>query len=934
MLQFTSAPRTLTRATAGLGVLAALCAVLFVLAPVNSDQVSYSWPEPGGVVDTTLPLFPYQPERLDIHIDCAALGQLSSRSEPPSTELSTGTALSTAPVDNWPVERPSRSALTVAVQGDTASVRVGADPILSAPIGQDCAWRVHSDHAGTSVHVDGSDPHSAHTASRPLVLGFFTDLSPTTTAKLTATVTPDTEYQSSPTIGKIALGVVTVACLALMLVGLTRRTPRRLRLLPHRWWRPRPVDGVFAAGLAGWVLVGPLTVDDGYIVTMLKSGSDTGFIGNYFRWFNAPEAPFGWFYEGYRLLTEVSAAAPWLRLPSALLGLACWLIVDRAVLPRLTSGPARWARWTAAGGFLLWYLPFNIGLRPEPLVVLGILIVFVLAERAAVTGSVAALATAVMVAGATAAVTPTGIAAVLPLLASARSLFRALRHRSGVPSGVTVVALLAAGTSALLLMFYDQSLVAALEAIRVRTEIGPSHPPSAEPERYQRLLDPSMAEGSLGRRVPVLITGYTLLLTIALLLRRRAPGLRAGPGMRLMAATTLFPLVLVVTPTKWTHHFGALAGVGAVLLALFAHTVACGALRSWFSWAAALTGFTVVFSVCAAGPNSWWSASTYGVKWNSGQPHIGSIPAWELVLAAGGAVALLMVLSGLFRRGWATPRPSSRLLSGSFAGVVWLVVLFEIATMAYAIPLRWGTYSVGKSGLTSLTGRDCGVEDHLDVEPDPDRGALAEADGWHVLPPGIDATRTPPLTVPVTSTGTANVHVEFGEQSGSSVRSLRTTRLPASTEGHWRDLRLDPAVLAPDADRVRVTVEPSSARIGTPRLPVVVPLQQVVPAGERVAVDWPNAFLLPCRQPPSLDDGTVQPIRYRFAAGPAQRNLASGQQSAANGGPYAPLYGLARATELPTYLRGDSIREPVTVIKLDYVTPDTLAPSPGAYVDR
>ncbi|MGH3452160.1 MAG: arabinosyltransferase domain-containing protein, partial [Haloechinothrix sp.] len=507
---------------------------------------------------------------------------------------------------------------------------------------------------------------------------------------------------------------------------------------------------------------------------------------------------------------------------------------------------------------------------------------------------------------------------------------RGVRARSGLPIWLVLQAPIAAGIGALLLMFYDQSLAAALEAIRIRTEIGPSRPPSAEPERYQRLLDPSMAEGSLGRRVPVLLTGFTLVLALGLLVLRRAPGLRAGACLRLLAAAALFPLVLVFTPTKWTHHFGALAGLGCVVIALLVHTVARGGLRSWLSRAAAVAGFTVVFAAGAAGRNTWWSASSYGVTWSALQPHVGSTPLWQWVLAAGALLTVAMVLIGVFRRRWATPAPSGVILGGALGAVVWLVVLVEVATMAHAVLARRHTYTVGKSSLESLTGGDCGIEDDLTVEPDTSRGRLVKVDGWYVLPTGIAAGQTTPLTIPVSSTGPVTVRVEFGKQNRNGVRPMRSAVLPASTGGTSRDLRFDPAVLAPDADRVRVAVEPESqAEVGVPRLPVVIPLREFVPAGERVALDWPNAFLLPCRRPPSHDDGTVQPVRYRFAAGPAQRKLASGQQSAANGGPYAPLYGLAHATELPTYLRGDSIREPVTVIELDYRTRTTLRPAEG-----
>lgn len=898
------------RLIAGLAALTALAAVLFALAPVQQDAVTYSWPQHGTTTDAKLPLLPYTPEHLDVRGDCGALHKLS-----------TGTVLSTAPVDNTGVDQPAAAALTVDVRENVADVRIGAERVLSAPIDRDCAWHIRSDATGTTVDLDGTRGHSP---ARPKVLGFFSDLPPDT-GGLSATVAADTRYESSPTLLKVALGAGSALAFAALLAALGRVRARGLRLLPRRWWRPRPADAVVAGGLAGWVLAGPLTVDDGYIVTMLKSGSDIGFIGNYFRWFNAPEAPFGWFYEPYRLLAEVGAAIPLLRLPSAVIGLACWLIVDRLVLPRVLSRPGGWARWTAAGGFLLWYLAFDIGLRPEPLVVVGMLGVWVLTERATATRSPAPLGAAVAATAATVAVTPTGIAAVLPLLAATPSLYRGFR-RNRIPLGLTLAVVAAAGATGLLWMLPDQTLTAALDATRIRTEIGPSYPPSAEPMRYERLLHPGMVEGALARRMPVLLTGFTLVTTLLLVALRRAPGVISGPALRLLGATALFPLVLAVTPTKWTHHFGALAGFGCVALAVFAHTLARGALSAWLTRAVAVAGLTVALAAGVAGPNSWWSASAYGVRWNGFAPHWGSTPVWQVVVAAGVLLAIGMATVALVRRSWATPQPSARILAGCFAAVLWLVVVFEAATVADAVWARWGTYSIGKSNLQAFAGTDCGVEDDLDVEPDRARGVLDKAGDWFVLPPGIAAGRTPPLTIPTTSPEGATVRVEFGRHNGSEVVSLRSKPMRVATKGRWRDLRLDPALLAPHADRVRVSVDPGG-RVGPPRIPVVLPLRDLVPAGERVALDWPNAFLLPCRRPASLDDGTVQPVRYRFAAGAGARPLASGEVSPANGGPYAPLYGLGEAQDMPTYLRGDSIREPVTVVRFDYVAPATLTPA-------
>ena len=70
---------------------------------------------------------------------------------------------------------------------------------------------------------------------------------------------------------------------------------------------------------------------------------------------------------------------------------------------------------------------------------------------------------------------------------------------------MTVAAAAALGT-ALLLAFADQSLAAVAEASRIRSVLPGALPWSAEPERYYLLLSNGDLQGSLSRRVPVLLT--------------------------------------------------------------------------------------------------------------------------------------------------------------------------------------------------------------------------------------------------------------------------------------------------------------------------------------------------------------------------------------------------------------------------------------------
>src|SRR5262249_11536303 len=130
-------------------------------------------------------------------------------------------------------------------------------------------------------------------------------------------------------------GIAVLASLFL-LHQLDKRVGRQApRLAPLGWWRPTGRDATVIAVLAIWVVIGGVTSDDGYILTMIRTRAEMGYIGNYYRWFNVPEAPFGWPYELYAIWSQISTTPPWLRLPSCAMGIVSWMLISREVMPRL-----------------------------------------------------------------------------------------------------------------------------------------------------------------------------------------------------------------------------------------------------------------------------------------------------------------------------------------------------------------------------------------------------------------------------------------------------------------------------------------------------------------------------------------------------------------------------------------------------------------------
>ena len=170
--------------------------------------------------------------------------------------------------------------------------------------------------------------------------------------------------------------------------------------------------------LVWWHFVGANTADDGYILTMARVSEHAGYMANYYRWFGTPEAPFGWYYDLLALWAHVSTTSVWVRLPTLLMALACWWVISREVIPRLGHAvkTSRAAAWTAAGMFLAFWLPLNNGLRPEPIIALGILLTWCSVERGVATSRLLPVAIAVIIGALTLFSGPTGIAAVGALL--------------------------------------------------------------------------------------------------------------------------------------------------------------------------------------------------------------------------------------------------------------------------------------------------------------------------------------------------------------------------------------------------------------------------------------------------------------------------------------------------------------------------------------
>ena len=338
-------------------------------------------------------------------------------------------------------------------------------------------------------------------------------------------------------------------------------------------------------------------------------------------------------------------------------------------------------------------------------------------------------ALAIVTAAFTLGVQPTGLIAVAALIAGGRPILRILvrRHRL-VGTWPLVAPMLAAGSVILTVVFADQTLSTVLEATRIRTAIGPSQAWYTENLRYYYLILPTV-DGSLSRRFGFFITALCLFTALFIMLRRkRIPGVARGPAWRLMGVIFGTMFFLMFTPTKWVHHFGLFAAVGAAMAALATVLVSPVVLRWSRNRMAFLAALMFVMALCFATTNGWWYVSSYGVPFNSTTPKIAGISISTIFF-------VLFVITALYAA-WLHFAPRERgegrltiALTGAPVPIAaGFMVLVFVASMAIGVVRQYPTYSNGWANLRAFAG-GCGLADDVLVEPDTNVGFMAPVAG-------------------------------------------------------------------------------------------------------------------------------------------------------------------------------------------------------------
>ncbi|MFC5141798.1 arabinosyltransferase domain-containing protein [Actinomycetospora rhizophila] len=753
------------------GLVAIVGALLLPFAPVSVSTPQVSWPpDPRVPAPTMLMLTAYEPATLEARFSCR-----TARAAAGSPD---GVVLATMGPESPDAEA---EALTVVSRDGGVRIRSGGADLFAGPLPPgDCGFVVTGE--GTTVRVALDGAVLSTTGPRPAVVDpdelpdsapLHEPISPMpevdvlrTSAPPSPLATPDDlsvrldlddAFAHSPAPLKTALIVVTVAALVVgaaamgllavlaarsdpshrfpTVASIRRRLSRRAGAAPFGL-RPRVVDVAVPAVLVAWLFLAPLTDDDGYYSAMSANVPFSGYVSNYFQLFNQGYTPFSWPYYALSWWEGVVGFGPvMLRLPALVLGIGTWFLARAFVSSTPLLGPRGLSAWWApalarlalAAAFLAWWLPYDMGVRPEPVVAFFTVATLVAVAEGLERRRLALLGLAVGLAMAGLMAAPTGFITLAPLVAAAPAAWRHIRERSATPWAaagrwVVVLAPVAVGS---LLGFADGTYG---DFVRSQEIFAPIQRPQVwyeEVLRYEALLDTMSHHGSYARRTALLVCFLALVWFLVLLVAARARDLVVPGRLPLAGWSTLLAFALLLpTPSKPTHHFGAFAGLGAVLIALVlveAPRLLAGIDRHrrvpQVALVAAGVSAVLVFALAGHGRALW------PYDWGLGRPAAGDFPSvrglefdqplwWALGLAAVTAAVWLLAR-------WRAPHLRRLALAVAVPATACVLLLavtaWTLGDLGRATARTADGWSPQIDALRDPVGTRCGLAQQIDV---------------------------------------------------------------------------------------------------------------------------------------------------------------------------------------------------------------------------
>ncbi|WP_018331740.1 arabinosyltransferase domain-containing protein [Actinomycetospora chiangmaiensis] len=801
------------------GVVAIVCAVLLPLLPVSVDRPVISWPQqPGAPQSTDLGLVAQRPVALDVRFTCADVAAAARTAD--------GVVVSTFRPGFPAAEAAGLSAV---VRGDRLVVTTRGQTVSDGPASA-CDVAIHGDLGGLVTTVDGAVVSRLPGTSQPDVDALVSSLS--SAPGLQVRLSPDDEFATSPTPLKVVVLVVLVLAVVVALVGLglldreRPGSPERVR-----WRRPAVVDVLVPLVMLAWTFIAPTTDDDGYYSAMAANVPFSGFVGNYYQLYDQAFTPYTWIYYALAGWQGVAGTSPVvLRLPALAFGLATWFLVRAFTRPLLEGRVVgRVLPVVLGAAFLAWWLPYDMGVRPEAVVAASVMASSVALMRAVERDRLLPMGLAVAAAGVGFTAGTTGFVALAPLLVGAPACWRVLRARGRHVALPALVGVVAAGGVVSFLAFADGSLRDFLRAQQIFRGLQYPESWSTEIVRWNYLLSDTAPMGSYAKRLPVLLTLFVLVGFLLLAAGRRG----WPPRLRFAGLTTLLGFLLLwMTPSKWTHHFGSLAGIGTVVLAGVL-VLGPGLARAhpdrpvrWPVGVGALVGLAFVVALSMNGPNTW------AYSWLLGMPHPTEAPAVSFVRFGSpvwwllGAVVVTVAIGVLARRRGRPLGAGSALTAVPVVATVALLVslTYLLGSFGYAAVRTLDTYSPGADALRDPLASRCGAEQAVEALDPRTARVLPTAEGaptadGDAFPGGTWSPSSPP---PVTGVPVWGSHRPGPDgvtpADGAGTGTFTTPWYALPTDADALPVSLYVSGRTGDGDEVRAEFRTPTGVVEAPRL--------------------------------------------------------------------------------------------------------------------
>jgi hypothetical protein len=503
-----------------------------------------------------------------------------------------------------------------------------------------------------------------------------------------------------------ALGVFA----ALALVGIDR-SPRRPWAV-GRWLaggakHAQPIDAAVGLVLAGWWVLSPAFIDDGWVGTRQQMFDVGGGFSNYFDTFGR-NLPWGYWLEwAQHWVTQASPSLILLRIPSLLCLGATWVLC-RWIFARLSTSRSdsdALGLVVLATTFLTGALAWGMTLRPEPAIAFLVAAVVVCAVQFSKGGTAGPLAFAAALIPLAITAHHAGVIAIAPMIVVAPALARWARRE--VAAAITLAT--AAVSLLVLLVFLGSDVSSRSADARFANEFGTSKTDwRDEFNRYADLSD--FLYGTPLRRASVALLGLAL---VAFLLRlnRRRQGLFDLPAATLGVSL----LLLVVTPSKWPWHFGTLIGLAPLAVAAESVRIRVEAAerRSGLVRPFVVLGAALIAAAWSWSPREDWNViDLRTLDWTPAVERF--IPFSALaILAPVGLVIAAYLLAIVRRQRVPLAQPAGRIGAWTPALLAVPIIGFTVAILA-ADAARTADWTLARQNLAVL-GADpgCGLGDDV-----------------------------------------------------------------------------------------------------------------------------------------------------------------------------------------------------------------------------